>query len=306
MLSYVAMVVLALLGLYVGNNVIKWRRNIAAAKASGFPYIIVPFFYFQRIWLVFEGPAVDLMRRLPKAWTTPWLEVLRSLHGWEHRYSTFKAVGGDSYLTVAPGGIVMWTCSPDVIAQITQRRNDFPKPIALYSSIDVYGKNVVTTEGQYWRHQRKIVAPPFNERNNQLVWSESIQQAEAMMDSWTGKGKDESRSITSLATDTMRLSLHVISKAGFGKSLLWPGREDAGGKKGEEGKKGNGVNADTLTKGHRMTYTDALGVFLKNVIIVVALPHFLISTLSPFITTASHQLSLFLISAYVCVSLADV
>lgn len=57
----------------------------------------------------------------------------------------------------------------EAIAQITTRRNDFPKPIGMYSSIDLFGKNVVSTEGAFWRHHRKITSPPFTEKNNHLV-----------------------------------------------------------------------------------------------------------------------------------------
>jgi len=33
-------------------------------------------------------------------------------------------------------------------------------------AVNIYGNNVVTTEGDEWKRHRKIVGPPFNEKNN--------------------------------------------------------------------------------------------------------------------------------------------
>ena len=54
-------------------------------------------------------------------------------------------------------------------------------------SLDIYGRNVVTSEGSTWRLHRKITSKPFSERNNQLVHDESVRQALQMMQSWTSQ-----------------------------------------------------------------------------------------------------------------------
>ena len=56
--------------------------------------------------------------------------------------------------------------------------------------LDVYGKNVVTTEGSSWRLHRKITSRPFSEKNNQLVHDESVRQATQMMASWDQNAKN--------------------------------------------------------------------------------------------------------------------
>lgn len=53
--------------------------------------------------------------------------------------------------------------------------------------LDIYGKNVVTTEGTDWRTHRKITARPFSEKNNQLVHEESVRQSIQMMADWESK-----------------------------------------------------------------------------------------------------------------------
>ena len=50
--------------------------------------------------------------------------------------------------------------------------------------LNVYGTNVVTTEGNAWRFQRKITSRPFSEKNNQLVHEESVRQAQQMSAAW--------------------------------------------------------------------------------------------------------------------------
>lgn len=56
--------------------------------------------------------------------------------------------------------------------------------------LDIYGRNVLTSEGAAWRLQRKITARPFSERNNQLVHDESVKQATQMMESWESQMYD--------------------------------------------------------------------------------------------------------------------
>ena len=176
-------------------------------------------------------------------------------------------MGVDTFLTISPERIVLNTAEASVISQITNRRNDFPKALEVYDSLKIYGENVVVVEGQRWRHHRKIVSPPFSEKNNGLVWQETLDQIRAMVGSWfDGPEKAESRTLTTIADDAMRLSLHIISRAGFGVPLEWPKRGEEGGKSGEK-----------LENGHTMTYTDALGSLLHHILWLLAVPKGLLS-----------------------------
>lgn len=149
----------------------------------------------------------------------------------------------------------------EAIAQITTRRNDFPKPTDMYQSIDLFGKNVVTTEGAYWRHHRKITSPPFTEKNNHLVWLESLHQAQSMMAGWVDQGDGaDSGPIKDVATQSMRLSLHVISRAGFGVRLEWPHEE----------------RSQKIPEGHTLTYKEALERLLENIIVVMLNPKWIL------------------------------
>lgn len=158
---------------------------------------------------------------------------------------------------MSPGRNLVSVADAEAISQITTRRVDFPKPIDLYGSLDIFGKNVVSTEGSIWRHHRKICSPPFTERNNRVVWQESLHQAKSMMAGWMEPDQKVSKSLYDVSDQAMRLSLHVISRAGFGVRLTWP-HEDEGPQEAPEG--------------HKMTFKDALTELLENLLVVLIVP----------------------------------
>lgn len=168
----------------------------------------------------------------------------------------------DTFILVSPGKNTLHVADPEAISQITTRRNDFPKPIELYGSVDIFGKNVVSTEGQIWRHHRKITSPPFTERNNHLVWLESLHQAQAMMSGWIGKADSVSKPVKDVSEAAMRLSLNVISRAGFGVRMTWPHEQGSD---------------QSVPEGHTLTYKDALSTLLENIIVVMLTPRWLLS-----------------------------
>lgn len=88
----------------------------------------------------------------------------------------------------------------------------------MYKAIDIYGENLVTTEGSDWVRHRKATAPTFSETNIKIVWEETIHQAQQVARNWTNDhvaGKTTSNAWEDMKT----LSLHVISRAGFGKRM---------------------------------------------------------------------------------------
>lgn len=275
MASSVALAVLAIVGIYAMKIYLQFARNLKAAKESGITYTIVPFFLVNRFYQLSCIILIPLVRSLPKAWTDPWFDLTLEW-GWQRRYEPFKRFGSDTFITVSPERNVLYTADADVVSQITTRRNDFPKALEVYESIKLYGNNVVTSEGQLWRHHRKITSPPFTEKNNHLVWVETLDQGQAMLNGWLGGSKDSTKTIPTIAEDAMRLSLYVISRAGFGVRLQWPGTEgqaNVDSKKGEDGiMSSSGVSGD-----HTMSYTEALGTCLHSIILILLMPKFLLS-----------------------------
>ncbi|GAB7346615.1 hypothetical protein MBLNU459_g1755t1 [Dothideomycetes sp. NU459] len=265
MLSLVWIAVIALTGAYIVNYYLCFARNLAAAKQSGIPYVIAPVYMFNRFWLVTHRLWIPFLEKLPSKWTENWLPLMDIEWTWTQKHAPFKRLGSDIILLVSPGRTAVFVADAEAHTQICTRRNDFPKPIEMYGSVDLFGKNVVSTEGSIWRHHRKITSPPFTEKNNYQVWLESLHQGESMLTSWIKQGKESVARVPDVGADTMRLSLHVISRAGFGVRLLWPHEElEQGGKAG------------VIPEGHTMTYKDALSTLLENILAVMLIPRWLL------------------------------
>ena len=254
------------------SNYLQFQRNLAIARRTGLRYVVVPFFYLNRFWLITHLLWLKLLRRLPRKYTE-WVDFVLPDNIWELKYSLFEKAGADTFLAVSPERFTLWTCEPAVINQITMRRNDFPKPSSMYKSVNIYGKNVVASEGATWRHHRKAVSPPFTEKNNHLVWTESIEQARAMLASWIGQDGHGNRTIDRIGDDTMRLSLNVISNAAFGRKMQWP-------KEGSEALIDEGYidsskiknESDQVEQGHTMSYVYSIHALLDTIIVQFLLP----------------------------------
>ena len=57
---------------------------------------------------------------------------------WSLGYKPFQKLGSDTILIVSPGGITIFTSSPEIIAQVGRRHKEFLKPTRLYKIVDAY------------------------------------------------------------------------------------------------------------------------------------------------------------------------
>lgn len=99
-----------------------------------------------------------------------------------------------------------------------------------------------------------MITSCFNEQNYEIVWSESLALARAMLQYWATKP-----SITSSADDLRTLSLHVLTGAGFGKHFPFEGHDErlARGSAGATSASGN--------------YKNALQTILENCILIMGI-----------------------------------
>lgn len=191
---------------------------------------------------------------------------------WQQLYDPF-AKHGDTFITVSPNGVLLWTAEPETIHQITQRREAFPKPLESYRVLDVYGRNVISTEGTDWKLHRKVTSPGFNEKNNILVFKESVSQTQGMLRKWMGPDGKGNQTLTELPMDSMRVTLHIISKIGFGVGLLWPGEEPDE----KDNTASLNYSGHEPTEGFTMSFEHALSTLLEKLIWVLLLPDWILS-----------------------------
>ncbi|KAF8895566.1 cytochrome P450 [Infundibulicybe gibba] len=91
---------------------------------------------------------------------------------------------------------------------------------------------------------RKISAPAFSERNNKLVWDETVKIMNGLFDNvW---GKQEQVTTDNCVEITLPIALFVIGAAGFGRSISW--EEDS-----------------TIPPGHKLSFKDALHIVSTGV-----------------------------------------
>ncbi|KAL9037504.1 MAG: hypothetical protein Q9214_005676, partial [Letrouitia sp. 1 TL-2023] len=252
-------------------------RNVALAKESGIPYVVTPWYPLNPVWLIIRPFFLHLLQRPPFRGSL-WVGLLSPDWSWTYQYTFFRELGCDTFIHVTPAVNTLCTAEASAISEIVNRKMDFPKTTQLYGSLNIYGKNIVSSEGQTWRHHRKIVSPSFNEKTHRMVWFESLRLGQDMVKSWMDGRTVSSSTVTSVSGDAMRLTLYVISYAGFGVTLLWPNVD-----KEKQSKTGENLeaafNAEKATETqfheeHEMSYFQALNSLLKNLVPILLLPKF--------------------------------
>lgn len=183
-----------------------------------------------------------------------------------------------------PSGNVLFVNDASLIHQVASSREKFPKKASDYMVLNVFGRNIVTTEGSEWRRHRKAMAPGFNEGNNRLLFGQTIMQCQSMIGHWMTDGKKtadgeylSSMTIESLPDDTMRIALYVITAVGFGVRLLWPGVKVKEAPGGENYDSGLITYPDVPEDGHTMTFQASIKEVLESIFLILLFPMWLLS-----------------------------
>jgi hypothetical protein len=173
MLSKVSLVISTLAVVYFGRQFLSYFSSLQQSrrfgKSSPVPSVTI---YNSRDSFLFW---------LLSPWLAPYIEALPFGLGHWCKYSKKdymwaskgelhrEELKSDVWWTVGSGGPALKISDANVVSQITHRWRDFPKPVGPYQSLEIFGPNVVTTEGSDWQRHRKITGPPFNDRNSKSV-----------------------------------------------------------------------------------------------------------------------------------------
>lgn len=194
----------------------------------------------------------------------------RSNWTWELLHQGGFKEHGDILVIVYPSMTLIFLANAEAIHQITARREAFPKTLESYKILDIFGRNILSTEGAEWKEHRKVSAPGFNEKNNVLVFAESTRQTRGMLKKWLDAGDITHEDVP---TDTMRLTLHIITKIGFGVSLLWPGEKPTGKQSVRDAE----LSSSEPPEGHTMSFERALTDLLEYLFLILLVPKWLLS-----------------------------
>jgi cytochrome P450 len=171
------------------------------------------------------------------------------LFGWEgnERHRVHQELG-PFFLVVSPGGNWLCVSDADAINYVIKHPKDFRRNMEQMAVLNVYGKNLSTTEDEEWQRHRKVTGMTFTEQSNELVWRESLTQSKAMLAYWM-----EHQPVRTIAEDTKVFTLNVLAAALFNKRYPFEGAT-------EQNKAASIKNDDSYK------YRESLSKILPNII----------------------------------------
>ncbi|ESK89553.1 cytochrome p450 [Moniliophthora roreri MCA 2997] len=183
--------------------------------------------------------------------------VLGSFQFWLRKHDLYAKSGWDvsAAISLWPRVRTSYAVSdPKILKEIGAQRSLFPKPTEQYSILNFYGDNIVATEGEQWRLYRKIASPAFSERNNRLVWEESVNTIMSYMDEdWMW---EKTVSYDNFLMPCLQFGLRVIAAAGFGKRLGWE-------------------KEYLVPPGHQLSFEETFKIVSSDIFIKVLVPNWL-------------------------------
>jgi len=197
------------------------RKNLNQAREIGLPIFVRYITPTNPLWMACGSDIVRLARRLGVA-TSNFDRFY--LFGWDanERYRVHAELG-DAFTLVSPGGNWIYVSDPNAAWDILRRPRDFGRNVEQLAVLNVYGKNLSTTEGHEWQKHRKVTAATFTEKNNELVWQSSLVQGHQMLAYWLHRAPLPIRSI---ADDCKTFTLNVLAAALFTKPYPFEGQEE--------------------------------------------------------------------------------
>ncbi|KAJ3288956.1 hypothetical protein HDU79_004447 [Rhizoclosmatium sp. JEL0117] len=173
------------------------------------------------------------------------------------RTSKFEELGADMFALVDSKTVDVMILNPVIVHDVmVNRYKELGKNVKHYEMLNIFGNNVIGTEGDIWRRHRRVTAPSFSEKNNVLVHESSLRIAKEMMCAWEAQNTalDDSDFTVNVSKDMMQFALSVISSAAFGKDLPWEEDEVE------------------LIGNHKMTFKTALETVVSSLPLYVVLP----------------------------------
>ncbi|KAB2573705.1 putative cytochrome P450 [Lasiodiplodia theobromae] len=219
----IAALIASVIPLYLAWSALSLYNNVRLAKASGLRVHVSPISTRNPLWMLFQPALVAILERLGVD-TDEWLKLTKRSWNFHDRYRMHQRYG-KVFAHATPSDIEVFVADAAASDELLARKRDFLKPMHMVQIIDVYGPSVASTDGADWSRHRRITATPFNERNNRIVWGESLRQTAQLLAYFErGVGTDDG-STGMLAEDSMTLTLNILTAAGLGFSCDFRGAE---------------------------------------------------------------------------------
>lgn len=148
-------------GLWLMSNMYSLCRNYVSARKVAAPIFIIPWNIYNPIWMVISVPlAPYLQKYLPAAW---YRAVNMGIYGFEFRSKerVFGDKDNDVIVMVSSGPVEVSIRDPELATEILRRIKDFPGTEIAGVIMNMFGPNVLTSNGEDWSRQRKLVSSCF-------------------------------------------------------------------------------------------------------------------------------------------------
>ncbi|KAF7194197.1 Cytochrome P450 monooxygenase [Pseudocercospora fuligena] len=256
--SYVTIGV-ALVVVYFSSFVYRFLKNWRNARKSGLPYFFVPLDQNHFIWMIISVPLRPWLKRNLPTWITDRISLCiygHEFHEGSRQYEVWGRPQGneDTVVMVTPGLYEMNTRDPELAMEILRNYRAFTPHDLTVLFMARFGQNVLTSNGDDWVRQRKVIASTINERISKTVFNESVHQTAGLLDEVVGEEKQTGES-AKIFDYMKKITINVLSGAGMGAKVEW------------------NDNANEKPKpGFKMTYIDAVKVIIDAVAGPIILP----------------------------------
>lgn len=215
-------------------------------------------------------PLWPLLRRVLPKWL--YERIVLIIYGWEFHEGMrpFREYSGPrgndkTFMLVTCGRTELNTRDAELVNQILGRPRDFQQLDLTDLFMAKFGHNVLTSNGDRWARQKKVVASVINERISKAVFNESIRQTHGLIDEVHNVAAEEAGT-NKLFDMIKKITIHVLSGAGMGVSVQWSSQEMA-----------------KPRPGFKMTYIEAVKVVIEGITGPIILPQWLLSNYPSFL-----------------------
>ncbi|KAI5365151.1 Putative cytochrome P450 [Septoria linicola] len=271
--SYTAFA-LVVVSLYLSTFAYNFIRNFLNARKSGLPYFCVPWDQNHFLWMILSVPLRPHLKKALPAYI--WDRLALTVYSFEHTeklkpYEKYAAPQGNdsTYVMVTSGLYEISTRDPELAFEILKRPRDFVQHSLTTLFMSKFGNNLLSSDGDTWARQRRVVAGTITERISKTVFNESIRQTEGMLAEMLRDGETQChRAETGKLFDAMKkITINVLSGAGMGESIDW----------------NNNEKNSKAEPGFRMTYIQAVNVVIDAVAGPIILPHWFLDNYPSFL-----------------------
>ncbi|KIX01228.1 uncharacterized protein Z518_08953 [Rhinocladiella mackenziei CBS 650.93] len=194
--------------------------NYLEAQKFGIPIKVLLFNRQDDIWLFVWRHFYPFFKLLPFNLGS-WIDY--SFHGWNVaiRFRNHEDLG-DVFVLVTPNHNEIVTTDPVAGFELESKYKTWYKPQHHYHIFDLFGKNLLTVNGDEWQRHRKITSPAFREVNYKLVWNEALRQAKQMFQIARSRSQGQNY-MEDIKNDSIIFAMHVLSAVGFGHAYDFDG-----------------------------------------------------------------------------------